>query len=206
MQDYQYKQFLRESRDKVAEWIADARVKGLFAGDMNQLENDWKAYKAVWDTEDKRRDEYLKTPVGRRHTQKMQQWEGKYHAYEEREKKHGVVLYEDRLADKHPGPPPKDDDYKPEKLGNPLEKFDIPIKPESLSMNDYRVLLGALHDGFTWYEKDKSEYICPDLRKSDTIVGQLYWQRMMKNSEYQPLIGEALRYVEKDIQGRESQG
>lgn len=82
-----------------------------------------------------------------------------------------------------------------------MAKFniDIPRGTESLSIKDYRVLLGALHDGFTWYNGDKSQYICPDLCKPDTIVSVLYWAWMMKNAKYQPLIDEAFLYVEEDI-------
>lgn len=204
----EYNEFLAESRDKIAKRIVVQQIKALFAVDMNEREDAFKRYNAACDahvksmkSERKRYDEYLETPAGRAYWEKKQQWDKDYQAYEEHQKKHGPH-FGDRLPDKHPGKPPiADFEWKEFNCVNPLAKFDINIHrgTEPLAIKDYRVLLGALHDGFTWNNGDKSQYICPDLCKPDTIVSVLYWKWMMKNAKYQPLIEEAFLYVEKDL-------
>ena len=93
------------------------------------------------------------------------------------------------------------DGKKTKQSEDPLKKFILPIKPASFKVNDYRVFLGSLHDGFTWHEGDKPQYICPDLRKG-TIVDILFWEYIWYEPKYKPLIEEALQVVERDINDR----
>jgi len=210
----QYNEFLAESRDQIYEWIDDARVKALFAKDMNKRENAWIAHcdalknynsdlAALRESDEKRYAKYLKTPAGQAYWRKAKQDSKKWKDYEEHQKKHGPHFYEDRLPDKHPGVPPTSGfewSKPPDFEGvDPLAKFDFEGRQERLTVNDYRILLGALHDGLSKGRGEGRAYlICPDLWGLDTFEYTLF--RMIKDdSRYWPMIKKALRCVKKDL-------
>lgn len=225
MNTYNYQQFVRESRDEIASWIADPEQAHLFAKDLDERNNALKKFNAEWNAQNQRYTAWLKSPKGRRamniYNDKLDSYTKKRREFQERLSEWEQAKYfhkKEPARYKHPGPKPQEPKLKLPKqtresvtkeLKSPLENFMLPIKPIALNVNDYRVLLGAIHDGFTWHEGDKSQYICPKLRKKGTIVDVLFWDYMWKEPGYKPLIEEALRVVESDmndIKQNEQQG
>ena len=121
-------------------------------------------------------------------------------------------LYELRKIYKHPGPKPKKKEQPKLPIADfewgkrdidcvdPLVKFEIPMGPEHMTIYDYRVLLGVLHDGVVKDRRDLplADLICPELWGSDTFEYALY-KMVKENSEYQALINKAILSVEKNL-------
>jgi len=182
MNTYNYQQFVKETRDKIAPWIDDPKKATLFADDLTSTETLWQKH--------------------RKHLQKInEQWQEFHHNPQRQNRRQNKQEPKQNNGDVFDYPEmekgPNGMKHKPPE--NPLEKFRLPIKPTALSVNDYRILLGVLHDGFTSHERDKSRYFCPELRKKGTIVDVLFWDYMWYEPRYKPLIDEALRIVESDI-------
>lgn len=192
-----YQQFVRESRDKIASWIADPRVEALFAADMKQAESLLQTNEKQCQRITDQQRQFHVSPKGRKWHRENARWEERW------EQAHRIDVREVQPAPGTQGRPkiPKILTLEPPK--GPLGKFILRIEPATLTVNDYRVLLGALHDGFTWHECDKSQYICPELSKKGTIVDVLFWDFMWYEPRYKTLIEEALRIVERDINDQE---
>lgn len=206
MDTYKYQQFLRKSRDKIAEWIDHPKVKALFAADMKQAESLLQANNKEFEQKIKQEKEFLKSPQGQKWRRENSQWE----------QKNLIPIHEVQWSDEsdkpvHPpkpgtrGRPRTPKEMNPEWPESPLAKYTWPITLDPFTINDYRVLLGALHDGVTKDRRDLPDYICPELWGLDTFEFALYI--MVKNNpEYQALIKKALRIVEGDINDQEQKG
>lgn len=172
-----YQMFLRETRDTIAVWIDEQWLCDLFAADMQEAQRQWREYRDIWQRRVDWDKAFRDTPEGRA-------W------YEE------CARRREEGRDDYPMQPQEPPETLPD---NPLDKFRWPIKPGALTSNDYRFLLGVVHDGVTWHDRDKGRLICPALRKTGTFVDLLFWKHLWHGLRYQPLIEEALREVRRDI-------
>lgn len=177
-----YQQFLGTVRDTIATWISEPSICGLFAADMEELEQRYHEYIEERQRWSSKQDTFL-------HSTEGLEWGQKWI--------HGPAESERERIE----PPREMREPEPE---CPLDRF---RKYETcpLTVNDYRVLLGVVHDGVTWHEHDRRRYICPDLRREGTIVDLLFRAGTFNigyEPHYRPLIQEALDVVTKDIQGQ----
>lgn len=206
MQNDQYKQYLIDTWDRVAGWIDNPRAKALFVQDMNHTESLWQAYKKQVEQIIRQQKNFLKSPKGQKYRRENTQWEAQW------ERIHRIGEQEVRWLDEGDeivNPPSHGTQGRPHipKImtlafpESPLAKFKYPIKHETFIINDYRVLTGALHDGFLWEDGDMGLLICPRLAKAKTVVEYLYWE-YKEDSRYHRSIAKALRVVEKNLKDK----
>jgi hypothetical protein len=209
---YDYQQFLRKTRDRVAAWIGEQRVCDLFAADMKEAERQWREYRGEWQGITDEEKDFRETGEGREWYDEVERRRAKGQ-YAERISDDEIEWFEERRDLREPRPKPGTGERRrlPKALRGrlpdcPLDKWRL-YASEPLTINDYRFLLGVVHDGVTWHERDKRRYICRELAIGGTsIVHLLFWDHVWYGPRYQPLVQEALDIVERDIEKQGQDG
>ncbi len=200
MDTEKYQQFIREIRDKIACWITNPVIEALFASEMYDAESLWDKYRYQVEQIISQQKEIIKNTQERESGRENARWE-KTHLFGTQEVR--CSGEEEEIVN----PPIPGMQYLPgtpnilylEWSESPSEELNFRIKSSDLTVKDYIVLLGAVHDGLRCHGGGQGQYICPDLRRYDTIVDVLFRRNIWCDSRYKPLIEEAVRVVEKYI-------
>lgn len=190
-----YKEFLAATCDTVSDWVVNDKIKRLLSKHMDEVLRLCGEYRKACKRNDEKDAKWFRTRTYQAHNRKVNEWA------KNRQKN-------PLCAGERPKEPKRPDTLEPERLPtNPCTWFTL--RPDHALTNketltrDYALLL-IVHDVYIWRYGRGTRFIRPDLAKCGTFLDYIGWAGnwntpIVNNPDLQPLIEEALRYVEEDL-------